>query len=159
LTLRDLGERGGSEVTLTIAQMPAHVHAFGDINTRTFSSADTAWERGAREQRSGWLVLGSAPRGQLVYTDARRRRHGRERLHVGDPTSLTAGTSGIAGSSQAHDNMPPYSTLTFIIALQDLPVPETPTPSMNPGEGSRRRQRRAGSNARSCSGRIGARHR
>jgi microcystin-dependent protein len=93
---RTLGAKGGSEtVPLTTGQIPAHTHA-----AMAKSSAGDNPNPGTR------VLANSAP--SEVYHD---------------PTSLSdlrSGTITNAGSSQGHENMQPYLTITFCIALQGL---------------------------------------
>ncbi len=88
-----LGQKGGAEtVTLTAAEIAAHTHSFK-------ASSSPANERTATSH-----ILGNAP----MYRD---------------PETLTALRSGSitnAGGGQAHENMQPYLTVAFTIALQGL---------------------------------------
>jgi len=90
-----LGERGGEPAhTLTISEMPMHMHPI------VGSSADA----------NGVLPANSlfAKSPQQVY---------------GPPanfTPLNPGTVTSAGGSQAHQNMQPFLTLNFSIALQGI---------------------------------------
>lgn len=90
-----LGERGGEQAhTLSIAEMPTHVHVLQGTSV-TGSSQDAAGN-----------VLATVP--GRAYTD---------------PSALTAlGASTITnvGGSQAHLNMQPFLTLSFCIALQGI---------------------------------------
>ena len=91
LTSRRLGQKGGTEtVTLSENQMPAHTHTLrgsGDENDRNSPANDRVWGDG--EQMF-------AAANNLVDMGA-----------VGDSK----------GGSQAHTNMQPYLSLTYIIAL------------------------------------------
>lgn len=90
-----LGQKGGEEtVTLTAAQIPAHTHAF------KASSTDG-------DQRN---AVGSILAGAALY-----RPHSDTRL-----TDLKTGSITNAGGGQAHNNMQPYTTVSFTIALQGL---------------------------------------
>lgn len=94
-----LGQSGGAQsVTLNPSQLPAHQHALQ-------ASADLATSNQAANN-----VPASKPRGGLnVYAPA------------GSPTTaLDPSTLSAAGGSQAHDNMQPYLTINFIIALQGI---------------------------------------
>ena len=97
LSLYDQGANGGTEyVTLLQTEMPAHSHsAFG-----TTTDADQA--------SPGGNVWGQAvsDRGGFPYYAA-------SATAPMDPRCLT-----IAGGSQPHNNMHPYLTLNFCIALQ-----------------------------------------
>lgn len=89
LTSRSLNDQGGEEEhTLTEAEMPSHSH---DVKT-THSGEETASALG------GENLLG--------YTDA----------NISD-TPIASGTDAIvsAGSDSAHNNMPPYTVVNFII--------------------------------------------
>ncbi|TPW77675.1 phage tail protein [Schumannella soli] len=100
------GQRAGSEsVTLLASQMPTHTHtpvavaAAGDVS----SAAGATWA----EARSGRAIeRGYAPRSAADATL--------------DPSAI-----GVTGGSQAHNNMPPFLTVNFIIALQGV-YPQRP---------------------------------
>ncbi len=91
-----LGNKGGVEtVTLTDAQIAAHTHAA--------KASSTAGDE-------------TTPTGRVLaaVTDA-----------YGDPaasgmTALRSGTVTNTGGGQAHNNMQPYTTLAFCIALKGL---------------------------------------
>lgn len=104
LSLHDLGESGGSDtVTLTTAEMPAHSHAL-----RASSEA-------AEEATPGAGRVQARSRGGSVYqTDA-----------GGDKTQMAAQAAAIAGGSAAHNNLQPYLTFNFCIALQGVFPPRT----------------------------------
>ena len=100
LSPHTVGETGGTpSVTILATEMPAHTHAlrahgadFGDVNAP--SSA----------------VILARSQGAAIY---------------GSPdvatVAVASGAVGQApGGSQPHNNMPPYLTLTFIIALQGI---------------------------------------
>ena len=90
-----LGQKGGAEtVTLTAAQIPAHTH------TMKASSSDGS-SRG---------MIGKVLASGKMYRDP----------EAANTTTLRSGTITNAGGGQAHDNMQPYTTLSFAIALQGL---------------------------------------
>lgn len=96
LTSRRLGQRGGAETsTLAETQMPNHSHALrGTVS------------RGSSGQPQGTAFNRSV--GDTAY-------------HA--PTNLNGMSPSMAqnaGGGQAHNNMQPYLTLNFIIALQGL---------------------------------------
>lgn len=100
LSLHDLGETSGSEtVTLLQSEIPAHSHqAFGSgVDASTTSPAGASW-------------AGSE------FGDSLRR-----------PASGTFGDSAlaVAGGDQPHNNLQPYLTMNFIIALQGVYPPRT----------------------------------
>ena len=94
LTSRRLGQRGGVEmVSLSEAQMPSHTHSlFGTDEDIDETSPD------------GHL-LGA---GNAVYGDT--------------PPNVNMASAAIpnTGGSQPHNNLQPFLTMTYIIALQGL---------------------------------------
>lgn len=99
LSPRTLGQQGGSEsVTLLSSQMPAHNHtvqasaADGDV----VGAADA--------------FLASQSRGASLSP------------YIGatDGTLMNPAMIGVAGGSQPHDNMPPFTCVNFIIALEGV---------------------------------------
>lgn len=103
LSLRDLGEQGGSDtVTLLESEMPAHTHqvnALGVLSTTSSPSTQTALSRS---------VNGSA------YADATSG------FQTFAPEALSP-----AGGSLPHNNLQPYLTLNYCIALQGVFPPRT----------------------------------
>lgn len=94
LTARRLGQRGGTDVvTLTEAQMPQHNH--------TMVGSE---ERGDNNNPVGaYLAAG---------TD--------QYLNSSDGSTMVQAAVPNAGGSQPHNNMQPYLTINFIIALVGL---------------------------------------
>ena len=90
-----LGQQGGSQfVTLLEAEMPAHTHAF------------TASEEQANENNPG----GNVPAGGVaIWAEA-----------TAPLTPMAFQTLSIAGGSLPHNNMMPYLTVNFCIALQGV---------------------------------------
>jgi microcystin-dependent protein len=103
LSLRDLGEQGGEEaVTLIDSEMPAHSH---------FVQAD-AGAAGSGSPAGAVYKQGQAPGNPPTViwtytTDAPNQ-------------SLNPLTLGLTGGSLPHNNMMPYLTLNFCIALQGV---------------------------------------
>jgi len=90
-----LGQKSGAEtITLTAAEMPNHTHSFKASSTPGNVRAGTD------------NVLGAAP----VY----------KTLSGGSLTTLRAGSITNDGGGQAHENMQPFTTLSFAIALRGL---------------------------------------
>ena len=99
-----LGEVGGeTQVTLLTSEIPAHTHtlpvssADGKINTP--SSADFLGAVGGGLSKKA-AAYATTPNGNMA-------------------------TQGTAGSSQAHNNMAPYLTLNYCIALQGIFPPRS----------------------------------
>lgn len=99
LSLRDLGETGGVEsVTLLSSEIPAHTHTAqcatdpGDVNTP--GNAENALAR------SSGASIYNASNANLV--------------------AMAPGALAPAGGSLPHNNMQPYLTLNFCIALQGV---------------------------------------
>lgn len=97
LTNRVLGESGGAEsVTLTAAQIPSHTHnvALPSVNTAATTS-DPQNNLPARTPENTYASTGTA-------------------------VDMASATSGNSGGSQQHNNLQPYLTVSFIIALQGI---------------------------------------
>jgi microcystin-dependent protein len=105
LSLHDLGETGGTEtVTLLESEIPAHNHQMG-AQTNPLSAVAVP---------SATTTLSRPASGNLYFT-------------TGSPTSATMNPSIIApaGGDQPHNNLQPYLTLSFCIALQGVYPPRT----------------------------------
>jgi microcystin-dependent protein len=97
LSLRDLGEAGGSEtVTLLAGETPVHSHA---------QRADTI-DLGDTNVPSPSAAFAQSAGGTLYQATA--------------DTSLAAQALSPAGGDQPHDNLQPFLTLYFNIALQGV---------------------------------------
>lgn len=103
LSLHDLGETGGSAtVTLLQSEMPAHPHALMASSTVGTKSLPTANSLARTSGATPYLPPASAP------------------LVAMSPAAL-----GLAGGNQPHNNMQPYLTLNFNIALQGVFPPRS----------------------------------
>ena len=103
LSLHDLGETGGSEtVALLESEIPSHSHSLmGNATTATKSlPTGNSFARGA--SMTPYLAPAGAP---LV--------------------SMSGSAISPAGGDQPHNNMQPYLTLNFCIALQGVYLPRT----------------------------------
>jgi microcystin-dependent protein len=99
LSLHDLGEIGGSEtVTLLESEIPAHTHAM-------MASADDADLRPPTPTRS----LGQSANGN-VYTPPSGQTLGYAAFEALTP----------AGGDQPHNNLQPFLTFNFCVALQGV---------------------------------------
>jgi microcystin-dependent protein len=91
-----LGERGGEQAhTLSIQEVPTHTHSASASKT----NGDTAFAANH--------LLASALN---VYTGQ----------NPGNLTALSPTTISTVGGSQAHENMQPFLTINFSIALQGI---------------------------------------
>ncbi len=98
LSLRDLGEMGGAQsVTLLVSEMPAHTHTVNGITILSTTSTPASN-----------MVLSRSANGN-AYADAASG------FQTFAPEALTP-----AGGSLPHNNLQPYLTLNYIIALQGV---------------------------------------
>lgn len=89
-----LGQAGGEQAhTLTISEMPQHLH----LRQGTSNNADTP-----------------VPAGNLFATNSNQY------TAPANLTTMNPGSVSNVGGGQAHQNMQPYLTLTFCIALQGI---------------------------------------
>jgi microcystin-dependent protein len=97
-TNRVIGETGGSEqVTITTAQMAAHRHA---------PTASSVLGTSASPANAVWAASPDAPFSTVA---------------TGAPdVAMQANLLGPAGGNAAHENLPPYLAVTFIISLQGV---------------------------------------
>jgi microcystin-dependent protein len=103
LSLYDEGQQGGTETVMLLqTEMPAHAHqASGGSGSGPTSPANNTWGAGA----------GRTP--PPTYAD-------------GSPNAIMAPmTVAISGGSFPHNNMQPYLTLNFCIALQGIYPPRS----------------------------------
>src|SRR5580698_1243006 len=93
-----IGETGGAaSVTLLVSEIPTHTHTVACAATGNSSNPSNA-------------VFGAAPRGKPpAYSAA-----------TGTKVNMNATAVATAGGSQPHNNMPPFLTLNFCIALQGI---------------------------------------
>ena len=101
LSRRDLGEIGGEPaVTLLTTEMPVHTHTVKALDGAgdTTNVVGTTWAK--------------ATEGRVA-----------ENLYAApgtSPPTMNPSAVSVAGGNQPHNNMPPYLTLNFIIALQGV---------------------------------------
>ncbi|HEX2019873.1 MAG TPA: tail fiber protein [Aurantimonas sp.] len=99
LSLHDLGETGGSEtVTLLESEIPAHSHGLAASN-----------EEGTQGSLTPGITLASSVGGTLYQTTTNANLAGM------NPVALRP-----TGGDQPHNNMQPYLTCYFCIALQGV---------------------------------------
>jgi microcystin-dependent protein len=103
-----IGQMGGEQVvTLLASEIPAHSHVV-NADTGTANSASAS----GNVYKSG-RIPGSPAVAVASYTTATPN------------TTLNPLTVGIAGGGQPHNNLMPYLTLNFCIALQGIYPPRT----------------------------------
>ncbi len=105
LSERFLGEQGGSEtITLLVTEMPVHTH---------IANAKVA---GGQPSPAGlvWGTSSAAKVAAFFYAPA-----------AAAPVNMNPTALSITGGSQPHNNMPPYLTLNYCIALQGVFPPRS----------------------------------
>jgi microcystin-dependent protein len=101
LSLRDLGESGGTEtVTLIATELPTHMHT-ANCNSGTGDQY--------------------GPPGNFWATDA----GGNNEYNAAATSAMAAGALGPVGGDQPHSNLQPYLVLNFCIALQGVFPPRS----------------------------------
>jgi len=106
LSLHDLGETGGSEtVTLLESEMPGHQHSMMAFNNPPPAAAGTPDPTVSLARSSGTTVYKATP--------------------FGGVGNMNDNAIAPAGGDQPHNNMQPYLTLNFCIALQGVYPPRT----------------------------------
>jgi len=102
LSLRSLGETGGSDaVTLLHSEIPAHTHALAASNE---IGEDRKAVGEAMARSTGGPLYGPVP---------------------ATPVAMAAEAVASLGGSQPHNNLMPYLTLNFCIALQGVFPPRS----------------------------------
>ena len=101
LSNRFEGETSGApSVTLLVSEMPSHSH----VAKASGNSAST------NNPTGGIWAVGGEPRASVpMYT-----------TNANSPAAMNVGALTPQGQSQPHNNMQPYLTLNFIIALQGV---------------------------------------
>ena len=98
LSLHDLGETGGSQtVTLLQSEIPSHSHSLMAVASTGSKSLPTANSLARAGGATPYLPPAGAPLASM------------------SPNALT-----LAGGGQPHNNMQPFLTLNFCIALQGV---------------------------------------
>jgi microcystin-dependent protein len=105
LSLRDIGEQSGvANVTLLVTEMPLHTHtANGKVAGGTVSPTNMVWGTSSAGKVAANFYGPAAPA----------------------PVNMNAGALANAGGSLPHNNLMPYDTLNFNIALQGVFPPRS----------------------------------
>ncbi len=104
LSLHDLGETGGSDtVTLLESEIPAHSHSVNASSSGGSSNDPT---------NNVWAATLIGRQGQNSYSNT-------------GGTTMSGTAIGPAGGDQPHNNLQPYLTLNFCIALQGVYPPRS----------------------------------
>ncbi|PAY08930.1 phage tail protein [Bradyrhizobium sp. UFLA03-84] len=105
LSLYDLGQNGGSDtVTLLQTEMPSHPHNMVAVNLQADQAAPTS-TRGIARSVNGAAYVTTSPMPALVQ--------------------MASNMIGPAGASLPHNNLMPYLTLNFCIAMQGVFPPRS----------------------------------
>lgn len=105
LSQRFIGEMSGTEtVTLLTTEIPVHTHT---VNAKTTGGQ-------AVPTNLVWGTSNAAKAAANFYAPA-----------APSPVNMNPGALSIAGSSLPHNNMPPYLTLNYCIALQGIFPPRS----------------------------------
>jgi microcystin-dependent protein len=109
-----LGQAGGeATVTLTPQQMPSHSHAFNAVTNQATSASPQG-----HQLAKAWKAQAKTDSVASFYSD-----------NPGNAkAALAPNAIGPSGSGHPHNNMQPYLTLNFCIALQGV----TPSPNGTP---------------------------
>jgi microcystin-dependent protein len=98
-----LGQTGGTQtVTLTQVQIPIHTH---QVNANSSTGTKVS------PQGNTWAVAG-AERSEKMYS-----------ANTTSPVSMNSQAIAVSGGGQPHNNLMPYLTLNFCIALQGIYPP------------------------------------
>ncbi|HVR08356.1 MAG TPA: tail fiber protein [Thermoanaerobaculia bacterium] len=106
LSLHDLGETGGSDtVTLLESEMPAHSHSLTANSLNSATAQTPASNLGLAKSKTIQAYFPGSP--------------------VPATTTIADVAVAPAGGDQPHNNLQPYLTLNFCIALQGVYPPRT----------------------------------
>jgi microcystin-dependent protein len=109
LSLYDLGETGGTpNVTVLTTEMPAHTHPLNADKGTATSNSPT----GAIYMKGHFSSGGTSGPVQAYKAQA-------------PTTPMAANAIGLAGGGQPHNNLMPYLTLNYCIALQGIFPPRS----------------------------------
>lgn len=105
LSQRNVGDQGGTNtITLLITEMPVHTHTVnGKVAGSMANPTDMVWGTSSAAKVAANFYAPAAPA----------------------PVNMNAGALAVAGGSQPHNNLMPYITLNFNIALQGIYPPRT----------------------------------
>lgn len=113
---KPLGVVGGDEThTLTGAEIPAHTHGFSATTSASGSHTHELYDGflaygndGSTKSKAITWKTGGGPYDTIQGLISKQGRDVSNTYGAGSHTHSISGTTGATGSSQAHNNMPPY---------------------------------------------------
>lgn len=115
LTQRDLGAKGGEErVTLTASTMPSHYHILSTAGLHATVVPGAFADTGTTDDPAG-AVFAAHDAGAKVYG-----ANVDSNMAAATVTIQGSLTASHTGGSQAHNNLMPISTLSYIICVQGI---------------------------------------
>lgn len=115
-TSHAIGSTGGAEkVPLSLTEVPAHTHPFsGTTSTNgahhhgcTGETTGNGWPYGYYNSSNSFLGIDGSDHNNAIHNTSTDGNH----------AHTFSGTTGSTGSGAAHENMPPYYTLSYIMYI------------------------------------------